>query len=136
MTADRRKSMGGRHPTIEASLEIHALIVRQWLQEWDAVHFSAQERRSEPEHFFYVFSLPASRLRKLSTVYRRKAKGPRAQETAMQRAHDPRRSEEIRRFIFGGFPWSDLSEGQREQELDLPRFGRHISVTQRPLLPV
>lgn len=89
--------------------------MRQWLNDWDSVNFSPEERREEPEHFFYVFGLPASQLRALSRVYRRKATGPREEETAMQRAHDPKRSREIRRFIQGGFPWSELSDRQKQQ---------------------
>lgn len=34
----------------------------------------------------------------------------------MQRALDPTRSEEIRRFVQGGFPWSDLSERQKQEK--------------------
>lgn len=93
--------------------KVIALVVRQWLQEWDLVRFSDQEHRRRPEPHFYVFSLPAQQLRRLSKIYRRKAKGPRALDTFIQRAHDPKRSAEIRRFVQGGFPWSDLSERRR-----------------------
>jgi hypothetical protein len=93
---------------------VAALVVRQWLQEWDLVRFSDEELRRQPEPRFYMFTLPAQQLRRLSKIYRRKAKGPRALDTFIQRAHDPRRSAEIRRFVEGGFPWSDLSERRRE----------------------
>jgi len=94
--------------------EVQALIVRQWPKEWDEVYFSKLERRRKPDPYFYLFSLPAVYLKKLSAVYRRKADKPRPQDTAIQRAHDIERSDEIRRFIHGGYPWSDLSEKQKE----------------------
>jgi hypothetical protein len=100
----------------DADSQLTALVVRQWLDEWSSVNFAAEERREEPEHFFYVFGLQASQLRALPKVYRRRAEGPRDEETAMQRAHDPERSREIRTFIQGGFPWSDLSDRQKQQQ--------------------
>lgn len=98
-------------------LEVTALIVHQWLKEWDEVKFSDDEalRRRKPEPYFFVFSLSAKYLRRLSNVYRRRATGPRNEDTAIQRSHDKKRSLEIARFVRGGFPWSDLSETQKKQ---------------------
>ena len=93
--------------------EVQALIVHQWLNEWDDVYFTKLEHRKKPDPIFYLFTLPATYLRKLSAIYRRKADKPRPQDMAIQRAHEPERSEEIKRFIHGGFPWSTLSEKQK-----------------------
>lgn len=93
---------------------VQALIVRQWLSEWDDVHFSKLEHRKKPAPIFYLFTLPALHLRRLSAVYRRKADKPRPQDLAIQRTHEKSRSDEIKRFIHGGFPWSDLSNRQKE----------------------
>jgi DGQHR domain-containing protein len=99
------------------NLSIPAIVVRQWLHEWDYVHFSqTDELRRKPEPTFFVFSLPAQQLRKLADIYPRQANKPRAEDTAIQRIHDPKRSAEIRRFVHGGFPWSDLSDKQKQLE--------------------
>ena len=95
--------------------EVQALIVRQWLNEWDEVYFSEDEHRRKPNPEFYLLTLPATYLKKLSAVYRRKADKPRSQDTAIQRTYEKARSEEINKFIHGGFPWSDLSDRQKEQ---------------------
>ena len=93
--------------------EINALVVHQWLDEWNQVHFSEQEHRLKPQPTFYLFKLPALLLWRLSDIYRRRADRPRSQDTATQRAHSRERSAEIGRFVQGGFPWSDLSESQK-----------------------
>ena len=94
-------------------LEIPAIVVHQWLSEWDMVQFSEESHRRKPTPHFYVFSLPAHLLRRLSGIYRRTADRPRLHDLGIQRTHMPTRSEQIRRFISGGFPWSDLSEKQK-----------------------
>jgi DGQHR domain-containing protein len=93
--------------------DVPALIVHQWLADWDKVHFAQDARRSKPADHFYLFALDAQLLRRLSNIYRRRADRPRVEDTAVQRAHDPSRSDEIRRFLQYGFPWSDLSDRQR-----------------------
>lgn len=104
--------------------KIIALIVKQWLDEWDQVKFGQEERRRKPDSHYYLFSLSAQRLRRLSQIYRRRADRPRKEDTAVQRSHDPSRSDEIRRFVRGGYPWSDLSERQKTsqdyQDLRMP----------------
>ena len=94
--------------------EVQALIVHQWLTEWDDVYFSEIEHRKKPNPIFYLFTLPAYHLKRLSAVYRRKADKHRPEDMAIQRTHERERSDEIRRFIHGGFPWSGLSEKQKE----------------------
>lgn len=96
--------------------EIPALIVRQWLKDWDDVFFSKDQHRKKPDLNFYLFSLPAPYLRRLSDVYRRKADKPRSQDLAIQRAHEKERSDEIKRFIYSGFPYSLLSERQKSSD--------------------
>lgn len=95
------------------NLEIAALKINQWLDEWDDVHF-VQKSRKKPKPFFYLFSISATTLKRLSKVYPRKADANRNTDLGVQRKHDPDRSETIRQYVFGGFPWSDLSEAKRE----------------------
>ncbi|GFO82369.1 MAG: hypothetical protein A49_19960 [Methyloceanibacter sp.] len=98
------------------SRQVPALIVKQWLPEWDKIGFDAIEHRARPEKHFYMFSLEARELRSLSGIVRRVAKdaAPRTEDLGIQRQHDPDRSEEIGRFVEFGFPWSTLSEAKRE----------------------
>lgn len=95
------------------SLTIPAIKVRQWLNDWDKVTFD-NKTRHKPQEFFYVFSIKASVLKRLSKVYPRKANDRRHTEIGIQRKHDPERSDKIRDFVFGGFPWSDLSEQKQK----------------------
>ena len=95
---------------------ILALRVKQWLPDWNQVSFNKKELQSKPEPHFYVFSLSAERLRELSGIYRRDTtKGAaRKEDLGIQRRHDPKRSEEIRRYVLEGFPRSGLSDAQRQ----------------------
>lgn len=99
----------------------HALVVRQWLEAWDTVNFDPRLRQSRPKPHFYLLSLPATTLRALAGIHRRRADPatPRASDHSIQRAHDPRRSAEIRRFVRYGYPVSSLG---RITESD-PEFG-------------
>lgn len=97
--------------------EIMALKVNQWLNEWEKVDYN-EEFRKKPEERFYLFSLSAEKLRRLSGIHRRED-GGRKQETIntnIQRRHEPKRSQNIHQYIKYGFPWSDLSETQRKNE--------------------
>ena len=94
--------------------EIPVIKISQWLKDWDDVLFSDSDHRRKPEPYFYFFSIPAKDLRRLSTVYERKANQPRAQDMSIQRAHEANRSEEISRYVHGGYPWSDLSNKRKE----------------------
>ena len=94
---------------------ILALKVNQWLPEWNDIKWNSKERRAEPLHWFYQFSMPASELRALSGIYARTIKRSRAtQDLGIQRRHDEERSKEINRFVRYGFPCSNLSETKRE----------------------
>src|SRR6266487_5896055 len=100
--------------------EITAIKVNQWLAEWNDVQF-VQKGRKKPQPFFYVFSINANLLKRLSKVYPRKADEKRNLEIGVQRKHDPERSEKIRQYVFGGFPWSELPDVKKKSNefLDL-----------------
>ena len=93
---------------------MRAIKVNQWLFGWDDIEWKPSEYRSKPPGWFYVFSLPASVLRRLSGVYARTTKRRRAAEDlGIQRELDQDRADEISRFVEFGYPWSDLSEAKR-----------------------
>jgi len=96
-------------------MKIQALKINQWLQDWNEVQFDT-EKRKKPLPYFYVFSIKASLLKRLSKVYPRKANEKRNVEIGIQRKHDPARSEKIRNYVFGGFPWSELSISKQKSE--------------------
>ncbi len=94
-----------------------AIIVKQWLPEWDEILWDKVVKGSEPaKKHFYVTSISARKLRQLSGLQPRKADSttPRMQHLAYQRSHDSERSKNISRFVMDGFPWSDLSKPKRE----------------------
>jgi DGQHR domain-containing protein len=94
---------------------IPALVIRQWLPDWDKVEFSPKSHKRKPEPNFYLFTLPASWLKALSGINRRSAQGGvlRSKDLGIQRRHDEKRSSEIREFIRYGYPWSELSDRKR-----------------------
>lgn len=95
---------------------IQALKVRQWMTDWDNLPFNPVQLQSKPKEHFYLFSMSATKLRALAGIYRRSTDDslPRAEDLGIQRRHDPVRSEEIRRYVKGGYPWSALSAAKRE----------------------
>lgn len=99
-------------------MEIPVIKVRQWLEAWNSVDFSEEEYRRKPQPEFYIFSISAKKLKRLSAVYRRsledRASG--VTDLGIQRQHDPRRSAEIKNFVHWGFPWSEMSEEQRSMD--------------------
>lgn len=64
---------------------------------------------------FLVCAMPASQLRRLAGIYRREATPGvrRNADMGIQRRHDATRSTEIAHYVRYGFPWSSLSERQR-----------------------
>lgn len=98
--------------------EYPALKVQQWLKEWNDISFDPDQRRREPPHHFYLLSLPAGLLKRLTGIHRRSTKGKlnRFQDTGIQRRHDEGRSKEIQTYIRLGYPLSALSERQRDSE--------------------
>ncbi|MEE6387914.1 DGQHR domain-containing protein [Microbacterium paraoxydans] len=91
-----------------------ALVVRQWLTDWEDVNFNGESHQAKPNENFLVTSMPASVLRRLSNTYRREAAaGARSSDTGIQRKHDPVRSDEISRYVREGYPLSTLSAAKR-----------------------
>jgi DGQHR domain-containing protein len=92
------------------AIEVPAIKVQQWLKEWETPFPRAG--KMPPKHFF-VFSMKAGMLRRLSDTHRRGGDRPegsthRIEPDAIQRRHDPRRSREIADFVRHGYPWSTL----------------------------
>jgi DGQHR domain-containing protein len=103
--------VGGREQST-----IPALKVRQWLPSWDDLEYDDKAHRRHPDPYFFLAAMPASTLRALAGIRRRKAvRGEaRQRELGIQRRHDEARSAEIREFVRNGFPWSQLSSQRRE----------------------
>lgn len=93
---------------------------------WDEFDYPAEARQRRPEPRFYLTSLPAGLLYRLSNVPRRGeprrdeknverqvAEGPRIADTNIQRGFTQERSQEIGRYIFGGYPWAALAQRDR-----------------------
>jgi DGQHR domain-containing protein len=89
--------------------KISALIVRQWLKpDWDQVRFEPAPPRGKPAPYFYLFSISAYDLKRLSGIYRRDPNIPPAEDIGIQRRHMPERSKEILRYLQDGFPLSRI----------------------------
>lgn len=89
--------------------KIPALIVRQWLKpEWDETKFEPAPPRGKPEPHFYLLSISAYGLKRLTGVYRRDPSRPPAEDMGIQRRHMPERSIEILRYLQDGFPLSRI----------------------------
>lgn len=100
--------------TERGATQVQAIRVHQWLAGWNSIEWKPSERRSKPPEWFYVFSLPAHVLRRLSGVYARTTKRRRgAEDLGIQRELDQERADEISRFVEFGYPWSDLSVPKR-----------------------
>lgn len=97
-------------------LGIPAIVVHQWLDEWNEVEFDDAQRRRQPEPRFYLFTLSAGRLRALANVSRRTTKDglARSQDIGIQRGLDRARADEIREYVQLGYPWSELNQRKRE----------------------
>lgn len=104
-------------------MQKNALVVRQWLPEWDSMTFAEDQRQQRPEPHFYLMSLRASDLRRLADIHRRSPDGPRADDLSIQRRHDGDRSKEIRRYIRDGFPVSTLGARKAADATNLRKPG-------------
>lgn len=94
---------------------VPALKVKQWLSEWGDIDWSVQDRGAEPQHWFYQFSMQAGDLKALSGIYPQTTQRQRgAHDLGIQRRHEKDRSEQIKRFVKYGYPWSELSEAKRK----------------------
>lgn len=98
------------------TIDIPALKVRQWLNDWNDVEFSKKNFRRKPQPWFYQFSIPATYLKALSGIYPRTTKERKSgtEDLGIQRRHEPERSDKIREFVRFGYPWSDLSQAKRK----------------------
>jgi len=92
-------------------LRIPAIFCKQWLADWDAYPFPAENERRKPPQELLVFSMSAKQLRKLSGVYVRKRDGSDA--TGIQRLHEKDRSQKIAEYVHAGYPFGDLSTKQK-----------------------
>ena len=104
-------------------MRIPAIQVRQWLRDWDSYNFDEVSRQRKPQPYFYICSMSAPLLRRLSGVRRREALGPRAADLGIQRGHDVQRSREISRFIKAGYPWASLNTEQQHRFSQLRKPG-------------
>ena len=95
---------------------IPALKVRQWLTEWEEINWQPVQKRAEPQHWFYQFSLSATQLKALCGIYPRttERRASAVEDLGIQRRHEQERSKEISRFVSYGYPWSNLSQAKRE----------------------
>ena len=113
-------------------MRIPAIKVNQWLPEWDEFLYSEDDNQRKPEPHFYVSSMPASILMKLSNIPRRgdststghqRASGPRSEDIGIQRGFERARSTQIEGFLEGGYPWATLRQSDRERFADLKKPG-------------
>lgn len=109
-----------------AAIRVPALKVHQWLSSWGTSRPANKPGDGIPSAF-YCFVISAAFLRALTGVHRRTAKGPRAEDKAIQRRHDPNRSAEIARYLRSGLllapaqkPPSELSKGTLQMPGWLP----------------
>ena len=104
-------------------MKIPAIRVQQWLNDWDSYDFDEKVRQRKPEPYFYLCSMSAPLLRRLSGVRRREATGPRASDIGIQRGYDKKRSDEIWRFVEAGYPWASLNTSQQNRFPNLKKPG-------------
>jgi hypothetical protein len=86
------------------------------MPEWDEIVWDESRLQSKPEDKFFLFSMSATKLRKLCNVYKREAVAgaPRSLDPNTQRYHMKSRSEEISRYVRDGFPYAELSEPKKQ----------------------
>jgi len=112
-----RETLGCHNDVVsEIDREVNALVVRQWLEEWELITFDEDKFQSRPPEMFLLASIPAKTLRSLSHAYRRDASPdtPRAADTSVQRHHEFERSDEIARFVRSGYPLSSFTPAKRK----------------------
>jgi DGQHR domain-containing protein len=95
---------------------VHALKIRQWLEEWERVTWDSKQHRSKPLQYFYLFALPANELKALTGIQRRTTEDglARSKDIGIQRRHDKDRSEQIADYVKYGYPWSILTPPKRD----------------------
>jgi hypothetical protein len=103
----------------------NALVVKQWLSDWDAAIYEPAPPRTKPQPYFYLFRLNAKSLKRLSGVYRRDDSKHPSEDINIQRQHSPSRSREILRYLHDGYPLSrigreNLVDPREAVELRMP----------------
>lgn len=93
--------------------KITAITVNQWVSpEWDKVktteNYPDLVNRRAPSDKFYIFSISAYDLKRLSGIYRRDPTLPPAEDFGIQRRHMASRSREILKYVRDGFPLSRI----------------------------
>lgn len=106
-------------------MRIPAIRVEQWLDDWDDYDYDEASRQRRPKPYFYVCSMPAALVKRLSGVRRRDTGDlrPRAEDIGIQRGHETERSRDIARFVRAGYPWATLNTEQRKRFRDLKKPG-------------
>lgn len=106
---------------------VPALKIKQWAADWNNCYFDKESLKAEPKSYFYMFSMKASELKKLTGVYRRSAEvdKPRLKDPNVQRGHEEKRSEVISRFVRFGYPLCEIGkiEKGRQDERTLQKPG-------------
>lgn len=94
---------------------VPAIRVRQWLPDWDSIHFDPNSQQAQPKPYFFLCSIKARDLKTLTGVYRRSIKGglARAKDPNVQRGHEEERSRIIREFVRYGYPWCEMPDVRR-----------------------
>src|SRR6185437_13059521 len=101
-----------RFRSLKIYKEIPMLRINQWMNEWDDVNFKESLRR-KPEPYFFLLSIDARLLKKLSDVHRRRPDQERKKDVGVQRIKNDQRVKEISNYIEGGFPWSTISKTEQ-----------------------
>jgi len=102
--------------TYEKFGKIKGLKVKQWLSQWDDIPNFDTKNRERPKPYFVIFNIPAMLLKRLYGVHQRNRSVGDIDDQFSQRKFSEDRSREIEKFVQGGFPWSTISEAQRESE--------------------
>lgn len=93
--------------------EIKAIKVNQWLTNWNDIDFDTPMRR-KPDPYFFLFKIDVRLVKRLADVHRRKATQKRRKDAEIQRGLETKRTDEIRKYVEGGFPWSTISESKQQ----------------------
>ncbi|SEO14843.1 DGQHR domain-containing protein [Mucilaginibacter sp. OK283] len=102
--------------TFEKYGRIKALKVKQWLDSWEHVPNFNTKNRKKPGKYFFQFNIPALLLKRIYSVHSRNSSVARNDEQFSQRKHSEDRSNEIREYVTGGFPWSTITSQQKDTE--------------------
>ena len=110
-----------KEETMPRTQVIPVLRLKQWLDAWNAYDFDPNKQRRRPEPYIYLFSMPATRLRSFSDVYRRERSVDYAE--GIQRVREDDRTDRIRRYIETGYPFGDLRQTLQPHNLHLRKPG-------------